>query len=430
MSSGTKLTLRVGIACCLAACGEAKPAVELGKAETPSTMTDVGRAPAYAVSSDGAEAVVWVSAPDGGSHGRLQLLRNGKTLEIGDSLGAIEAHDEAPPKIAFGQDSLSMYVLYVVAREEAGRRFPASALRFIKSHDAGASWSSPVTVTDDSEFGSHNFHGMHVARDGSVYVSWLDGRHGGSHVYVARSPDGGKNWETNRRVFEGEACPCCRTTMSSDSKGTLFLSWRTVMPGNIRDIVVSRSSDRGATWSEPTRVHADNWVFPGCPHAGPALQVDEKDRLHVAWWTGLTGKAGVYYAHSNDAAKSWSTPIAMGVADFSRPASVQLALGRDNKVFVAWCDGTIEIPEVVLRTSNDGGGSFADRVSVSEPGRHAFFPVIGVRDSTLTILWSEQSAHHANEEAAAHPDMSKPDAVKGLSKVGQTQIVMRRGVIR
>jgi hypothetical protein len=412
----------------MAGCGGSEVVV-LQETTTPSNQTQVGRAPAYALSPDGAESVLWVSAPEGGTHGRLQLLRGSQLLEIGDSLGVVEAHDEAPPKIAYGSDSSSLYILYVVSRDE-GKRFPTSALRFIASSDGGASWSAPVTVTDDSEFGSHNFHALHVARDGVVYVSWLDGRNGVSNVYVARSGDRGRTWERNRRVYEGEACPCCRTNMASDSKGNLFLAWRTVMEGDIRDIVVSRSADGGASWTDPARVNADNWVFPGCPHAGPDMKVDDQDRLHIAWWTGLPGKAGVYYAHSDDAALSWSEPQAMGVAEYSRPASVQLALSKPGRVLVVWSDGTLEVPSVVMKVSRNRGGHFGERIQLSDPARHAFFPVLGVRDSLFTVLWSEQSPQYAIQETASHPDMKNPEAKKGLSAVGNTSVALRRGILR
>jgi hypothetical protein len=56
--------------------------------------------------------------------------------------------------------------------------------------------------------------------------------------------------------------------------------------------------------------------------------------------------------------------------------------------------------------------------------------VLGVRGSEFAIMWSEQSPEHAHDEAAAHPDMSDPAVQKGLSKVGETRVVMRRGRVR
>ncbi|HJU65172.1 MAG TPA: sialidase family protein, partial [Gemmatimonadaceae bacterium] len=288
-------------------------------------------------------------------------------------------------------------------------------------------WSAAGTVTDDSTFGSHNFHALHVARDGIVYVAWLDGRHGKSAAYISRSTDGGATWDPNRRVAEGEACPCCRTAIATASDGTLYVAWRAVLPGNVRDVVVARSTDGGSTWSEPVRAHADDWVFDACPHAGPSLVVGGDDRVHVAWWTGKEGSAGVFYAQSSDGARSFSRAIPLGVAELSRPAHVQLALGEDGTVAVTWDDGTREQPDVALRLSRDGGRSFGVTYRLSAPGRVATFPVLAMTARGLTVAWSEQSPETAHRHATARPDMRDPNAVMELPSVGETQVMVRSG---
>ncbi|HEX6599244.1 MAG TPA: hypothetical protein VF034_07960, partial [Gemmatimonadaceae bacterium] len=127
---------------------EFKPAEEL------SVAGDVGTAPMFAVAPNGTEAAAWVSAPNGGTDGRLYVAVNGKSpIELRDSLGPIEPHGESPPKLAYSPDG-ALNALYVVTRLEPGRRFPAAALRFVRSTDGGAHWSTPVSVTDDSTFGS------------------------------------------------------------------------------------------------------------------------------------------------------------------------------------------------------------------------------------------------------------------------------------
>jgi hypothetical protein len=400
---------------------------EFSPPEVLSAPTSVGMAPNFAVSREGTRAAAWVSAPDGGTDGRLYISVGGAPAELRDSLGPIEAHGEAPPKIAYSDDG-ALNALYVVGKVVPGRRFPLAALRFVRSEDGGKTWSAPVTVTDDSEFGSHNFHALHTARDGSVYVAWLDGRQGKSAAYMTRSDDGGKTWAANVRIASDEACPCCRTAIAT-SGSNLYIAWRTVMPGDIRDVVVARSSDRGATWSAPSRVHADNWVFPGCPHAGPAMQADAEGRLNIAWWTGKEGGAGVYYARSDDGGATWRKPIALGTAQFSKPAHVQLSTTADGKVVVAWDDGTLKTPQIVVRTSRDGGDSFGPPSVVSAPGRAATFPVLAVTGNQVTVAWAEQSAEAAAHEAAHAPDMKDPKAAKGLHAVGESQIMVRAGSI-
>lgn len=414
----------------LAACGPQGPDVALGESVRVSAHTTVGAAPIMALAPDGDRTVAWVSAPDGGSDGRLYVATgDAPPVELGDALGPIEAHGESPPKLAYGPDG-ALHAIYVVAKVVPGRRFPLSALRYVRSDDRGATWSPAVSVTDDSVFGSHNFHSLHAAPDGGVLVAWLDGRHGKSATYVTRSADGGRTWAPNVRVELGEACPCCRTAIASGPDGATYLAWRTVLPGNVRDVVIARSTDAGLTWSEPLRVHADGWVFDGCPHAGPSVQVDGAGRVHVAWWTGKEGAAGVWYARSADGARTFDAPVALGVADISRPAHVQLALGDDDLVVAAWDDGTLERPEVLVRVSRDGGRAFGAPVMVSEAGRVATFPVLAVAGRQLSVAWAEQSPDAADHAAAHAPDMRDPTAVKGLGRVGEQQVMLRTGTVR
>lgn len=406
------------------------PVARFTAAETVSRATDVGTAPMFAVSPAGAEAVAWVSAPGGGTDGRLYVSVGGAApVEIRDHLGPIEGHGESPPKLVYGPDG-ALHALYVVAKVVPGHRFPLAALRYTRSSDDGRTWSEPVNVADDRTFGQHNFHSLHVAGDGSLYVAWLDGREGKSAAYLTRSTDGGRTWEANRRVGSGEACPCCRTAIATASDGTVYVAWRIVLAGDVRDIVVAKSGDRGRTWSGPARVHADDWVFHGCPHAGPAIQMDGDEHLHVAWWTGKEGAAGVYYARSDDGGTTFTAAEPLGTAATSRPAHVQLALGSRGEIAVVWDDGTKAVPQVVVRVSQSGGRSFGPAVPVSVAGRVAGFPVVALRDTTLTVAWSEESVEAAAREAQSRPDMKDPKATKGLKPVGEAQVLVRRGSIR
>jgi hypothetical protein len=462
----TRAVILAAMASAMVACGGsagAPPA--FSETETLTSTTSVGTAPMFAVSPTGKRTIAWVSAPQGGTDGRLYVaVDNAAPTEIRDTLGPIEAHGEAPPKIAYAPDG-SLYAAYTVGRVVQGARFPQSALRLVKSTDGGKTWTAPVTATDGEEaFGAHSFHALHIASDGTVYASWLgtpprpsttvaqsgtpmvmasqqttDTSSRAHHMpaagspktgsWIARSTDGGRTFSPRVRVDVEEACPCCRTALASDKKGTLYMAWRHVHPGNIRDIVVAKSMDHGATWGELVRVHADDWKFDGCPHAGPSMAVDSAGAIHIAWWTGKDGAAGVYYAKSRDGAKTFDTPVALGVAQASQPAHVQLALAAGNRVVVAWDDGTKQIPRVVVRTSRDGGHVFADAVTLSAAGRAASFPVIGIVGDSLSVAWSEESEALARSAAAAQAARD-PKAPMGLHPVGEAQVLMRRGAFQ
>jgi len=408
------------------ACRDAGARTTFSEAETVSAATTVGAAPMFALSPTGKRAVAWVSAPGGGTDGRLYVSTGGAPSELRDSLGPIEPHGEAPPKMAYGPDG-TLYALYAVGKVVPGRRFPMSSLRLARSADDGRTWTMPVTIASDSAFGTRNFHALHVGGDGSLYVAWLESNQGKSKTFLTRSTDAGATWTPPVLADTNQSCPCCRTAIATARDGTLYLAWRTVFPGNVREVVVARSDDHGATWAPPVRVHADNWVFDGCPHAGPSMQVDSAGTVHIAWWTGKEGSAGVFYTRSSDRGATFAEPIALGTAEFSAPAHVQLALGSDRTIVAVWDDGTVKTPKVVMRVSHDNGAAFGPATLVSAEGRAATFPVLALAGKELTIAWSEQSQSEHNHEMAMAPNMKDPKAVKGLSRVGESTVRVRNG---
>lgn len=419
----------------VAACGGlgAESPTGFTPARVASQETENGATPMFLDSPDGGRVVAWVSAPEGGSDGSLHVSVTPArakaalpTVTVRDPLGAIEAHGEAPPQLA-ADAAGGISVLYAVGKEIPGERFPVSALRFIRSTDSGRTWSDPLTVNDGTDFGSHNFHALTAAPDGSLLATWLDARRGESGVWMSRSTDGGRTWEANRPISTDPTCPCCRTSVAVAADGTIYVAWRAILPGDVRDVVVTRSSDGGKTWAPPGRVRSDDWVYPGCPHAGPSLEVDAKGAVHVAWWTGKEGEAGVYYARSTDGAKTFAAqPIATG--DRARPAHVQLAVAGES-VYLAWDDGLGEMPRILLRRSNDGGESFRTEELLSEPGVAASFPVLAVHGDSVAVAWSQTTAAEHRAKIASMIDMKDPKAVMPLPRVGQSEILVRVGAI-
>ncbi|HRN54381.1 MAG TPA: sialidase family protein, partial [Gemmatimonadaceae bacterium] len=381
----------------------------------------------FAVAEDGREAIAWVSAADGGSDGVLHVRVGSTVRDLRDPLGPIEPHGEAPPKLAWAVDG-SLHALWVVGKEVPGRRFPVSALRHARSDDGGATWSAPVTVTDDTlVFGSHNFHALHTAADGGVIAAWLDGREGQSAAFLARSDDGGATWGRNIRISMGEACPCCRTAIASAPDGSVWVAWRAVLEGNVRDIVVARSRDGGRTFGEGRRVHADDWVFPGCPHAGPSLIADARGRLHIAWWTGKEGRAAAWYARADDG-ETFGAPQALSALDTPRPVHVQLAV-RGDTVLAAWDDDLGAGIRVFSRFSFDGGTRFHPAQVLSDSAQASSFPVVGLSPGRATVAWTQKAAEHHAHEEASRPDMRDPAAVMGLPAVGQAAVIVRHARI-
>jgi hypothetical protein len=148
--------------------------------------------------------------------------------------------------------------------------------------------------------------------------------------------------------------------------------------------------------------------------------VDESGVVHIAWWTGKSGEAGVYYARSADQGLSFQAqPIAVGRT--SRPAHVQVGLTRTGPV-VVWDDGLSEQPRVLLRASADSGARFGPVVQVSPRSESGSLPVVAVQRDSIRIAWTAA----ASAGGAAHADHpADPKASMPLPKVGDQRIVER-----
>ena len=405
-----------------------------------------GAAGSFAFSPAGKLALSWISATNGGADGKLFVqsdarnnfsgtpadssAHNASTLK--DPLSNLRIKGEVPPRLVYANDS-TLYATYFVTKLVLNNK-PQNALRFVSSNDGGKTWGAPSTVTPDNVFGSYDDQALMVTANGGVFVSWIaEGANDTSHVFFARSANAGKTWSKPRAVDIDASCSCCKTSFAAGTDGSLYLAWRKRFTGEVRDVVVSRSIDDGATWSKPTRVYADEWQLNYCTDAGPSLQVAKNGTVHIAWFTGKLGRAGTQYAQSIDSAKTFSKPTELRLAANSRPSHVQLALSSDadqKTVIVVWDDGTIVVPQIVMRVSRDAGKTFAPAQAVSAAGVQAMYPTEVLRGDTVRVVWQERSAAGETADSLVKDKRRDQDDPKAsIEVIGALQIVARQGVL-
>jgi len=312
--------------------------------------------------------------------------------------GLVQPHAEASPRMIAHNGVVALF--WPTSIEVAGRRFPASHMRFSRSTDGGRTWSDPRILNDDTTavLAGHTFHGATAVGDSTLVVAWLDSRagvkaatdptahhSGDATVYAARSNDLGATWSATNTELWANACPCCRVSLAATPDGSVLAAWRGHFEGSVRDPVVARLD---AAKEPPVRVHEDGWVFPGCPHSGPALAVDGRGRAHVAWFTGREGGAGVYYARMDDDAFTEPMPLLTGEAlQTGHPA---LAILPDNSAVVAVnLDETGGRVLSLFRISADGNVTKAV-VPGTEGADHP--QVLGNPDGTVLVTWTDRAA--------------------------------------
>lgn len=307
--------------------------------------------PVTATAPGGGFFVAWVNHT-GHHQADVMLARfdnegaaNGSAVRVNPEAGVATAWRGDPPSVAV--TDRGVYVLWTRRIEVDGKK--GTDLYLSASEDQGKTFTTPVKVNDDKLPGAHGMHSLAVSREGRIYVAWLDERnvsapkpskHAGGHhmesnreLFIASSVDGGKTFSRNRKIAS-DACPCCKTALAVAADGTIYASWRQVLPGNFRHIAVATSNDGVANFSAPVIVSDDKWMLQGCPVSGPSLATDPNGALKVVWYAaGEAGAPGLYFAESRDGGRSFS-PRALLMQE-SVKGTPAIAVGG-HRTFAVW----------------------------------------------------------------------------------------------
>jgi hypothetical protein len=170
----------------------------------------------------------------------------------------------------------------------------------------------------------------------------------------------------------------------------VILAWRSVEPGDVRDIFTTISSDNGATWAGPQLASRDNWVINGCPHEAPTFASTET-AVYLAWMTAVSGKQEIYTVVSKDGGRTFGERVHMS-AGMSRAKHPRL-VGIGERVGIAF-EGQIEGREapgstVVYRELDRG--RLSAPVAISGSPRSATATEMAVDHRGVLIGWSQQS---------------------------------------
>jgi BNR repeat protein len=195
------------------------------------------------------------------------------------------------------------------------------------SHDAGQTFAA-LQVNSNGAPGSSLAGGATVDPAGNVYFGWTAYvRHemptSPVSVYVSRSADGGRTWNTLLLDVSSAPPDCdiqsCETgylgpqiALASDTAGALYALWNAgAANGGPERIYFSSSTNGGATWAE--RANVSN-AAAGVEHSFPALVAGTAGDVRIAWMEARASEAGhpnsplwnTYYRSSANGGATWS----------------------------------------------------------------------------------------------------------------------------
>jgi hypothetical protein len=195
------------------------------------------------------------------------------------------------------------------------------------SHDAGQTFSR-VSVNPNAEPGWSLAGGATIDPAGNVYFGWTAYARREMptrpvSVYVSRSADGGRTWNTVLLDVstappdcEEESCGTgflgAQIAVASDAAGALYALWNAGgANGGPERIYFSSSTTAGLTWTARTSV---SMATAGVEHCFPAIVAAAAGDVRIAWMDARAAEAvrpnhrlwNTFYRSSTNGGATWS----------------------------------------------------------------------------------------------------------------------------
>lgn len=313
-----------------------------------------------------------------------------KPITIQSSKG-VELHGENAPKIIFKPNN-EIIAVWGIDNATEKKKY-GGLIKYSQSFDSGKNWTDAKALVESPESIDQRYFDIDLLPNGEVAIIWLDSRtktkEQGSTLYYAETK-GTMGFQDEKPIAE-TTCQCCRTDLYVGKNGVINAAFRDIINDEIRDMVLTYSTDNGKTFSEPKRISPDNWKINGCPHTGPTLTENENG-LHFSWYTS-GGGSGVFYCNSNDSGKSFSS---RNIVSEEPSAKHPQIASLDNKdVFIVWDETVTENDDFSIKIGlqhRNKNGKIVSSKYISSKNKTATFPIIeAINKNQLLVAWSQES---------------------------------------
>jgi hypothetical protein len=194
----------------------------------------------------------------------------------------------------------------------------------------------------------------------------------------------------------------------------MYVAWRKLFAGGLRDMVVSTSRDDGDTFAPEVRVADDGWQLRGCPDSGPTL-IQSGGRLYISWLTeGREHRPGIQLSWSDDQGSHFHVRIAVS-SDGLDPNHPVLTTSEDGQVLLTfqartkktggtWEPPTIFVVEII-------GDHVSNPIALSNGVAPASYPdAVAGTGGRVYVIWTQRQI------MAAPPSCCEAGAIKtGIS---------------
>lgn len=253
--------------------------------------------------------------------------QQGSAIAVGNIRGA---------HIALGKNG-RVHVAWM-GSEKAVPRGPGEAAPMLYSrlNDTGTAFEPQRNIIQEA-VGLDGGGSVAADTTGNVYLVWHapePGTRGEDQrcVWIARSKDEGKTFAPEQRANSEPtgACGCCGMRAYAESKGSLWVLYRSARETVHRDMYLLKSTNQGASFSSQK---LDPWNIRTCPMSSMSL-LEAPEGTVAAWETN----GQVYCAHLDPQTGKPSSPLAAPGTGKGRKHPV-VAVNAAGEVILVWTEG-------------------------------------------------------------------------------------------
>ncbi len=361
----------------------ALPSVHCGRAPTAAFGPDGNL---YVVFSQHGHIYLAISSDEGQSYQTTSVVNRMPELIYDDG--------ENRPKIALGKHN----EIFVSWTHKTAERY-SGQVRFARSSNGGKTFDTAVSVNTGDAVINNRFDSLVLDRQGRIFLVWIDKRdkvdarkndrkYAGTSIYYAVSDDSGESFQPVSKLVD-HSCECCRIALDSDNSNRVVALWRHVYPVNIRDHAISYLTPGNPPIDGlPTRASNDDWQIDGCPHHGPDLSIDHKNRAHMAWFSQGNKNKGLMYGRYDF--EKGQTRFLKSIDD-SPTASRPQVLVFNDRVYLMWKRFNGESMDLLINYSDDEGRNWSTPEPIATTANGSDHPDWVSNNRQLFAAWHTQS---------------------------------------
>jgi Cep192 domain 4 len=235
-----------------------------------------------------------------------------------------------------------------------------------------------ATPKNLSNSGTAKFGRLAVDSQGNISVVWESFLTDNYDIFLSRSSNRGATFSTPTNI-SNTATSSDEPQVVLDSRGSINVVW-TESNANvgISDVLFSRSNDGGVTFSSPKNLSSDGIS------SSPQIAVDSTGNINVLWNDGTTN-SDIFFSRSVDGGATFSTPMNLANNGFNP----RIALDSGGNINVVWEDSPFTNPAIFFSRSTDGGVTFSSPKKLSNDAVSEEQQIAVDSTDNINVVWTD-----------------------------------------